>query len=120
MVTTPKPPAPIDKSPFGPSVLAWIVSAKFERHLPTYRHQEMLVAPLGIWLSRPLLWKLLLGSAVCLKPLAARLLEELLRSYVVQGDETPVRYLGGVPGQSSLGYLFGYAGDAQHPFLYYD
>jgi transposase len=80
----------------------------------------MLVAPLGIWLSRPLLWKLLLGSAVCLKPLATRLLEELLRSYVVQGDETPVRYLGGVRGQSSLGYLFGYAGDAEHPFLYYD
>lgn len=120
VVTTQKPPAPIDKSPFGPSVLAWIVSAKFERHLPTYRHQEMLVAPLGIWLSRPLLWKLLLGSAVCLKPLATRLLKELLRSYVVQGDETPVRYLGGVRGQSSLGYLFGYAGDAEHPFLYYD
>jgi transposase/uncharacterized coiled-coil protein SlyX len=44
VVTTSKPPAPIDKSPFGASVLAWIVSAKFERHLPTYRHQEMLVA----------------------------------------------------------------------------
>lgn len=120
VVTTDKPPAPIDKSPFGASVLAWIVSAKFERHLPTYRHQEMLVGPLGLWLSRPLLWKLLSGTALCLKPLAARLLEELLQSYVLQADETPVRYLGEAIGRSSLGYMFGYAGDAEHPFLYYD
>lgn len=120
VVTTEKPPAPIDKSPFGPSVLAWIVSAKFERHLPTYRHQEMLVGPLGLWLSRPLLWKLLSGTARCLKPLVVLSREEILQSYVVQADETPVRYLGGKPGQSSQGYLFGYAGDVEHRFLYYD
>jgi transposase len=120
VVTTPKPPQPIEKSPFGASVLAWITSAKFERHLPTYRHQEMLVGPLGLWLSRPLLWKLLAGTAVCLKPLALLLREEILQSYVVQVDETPVRYLGGKPGKSSLGYLFGYAGDAEHRCLFYD
>jgi len=120
VVTTEKPPVPIDKSPFGASVLAWIVSAKFERHLPTYRHQEMLVGPLGLWLSRPLLWKLLSGTALCLKPLVARMREEILQSFVTQADETPVRYLGGVPGKSSQGYLFGYAGDAAHQFLYYD
>jgi transposase len=120
VVTTEKPPAPIDKSPFGASVLAWIVSAKFERHLPTYRHQEMLVGPLGLWLSRPLLWKLLAGTALCLKALAARLLEEILKSYVVQADETPVRYLGDERGESLLGYLFAYGGDLEHRFLYYD
>jgi transposase len=120
VVTTPKPPTPIEKSPFGASVLAWITSAKFERHLPTYRHQEMLVGPLGLWLSRPLLWKLLAGTALCLKPLASLLREKILKSFVVQADETPVRYLGEEPGKSSLGYLFGYAGDAEHRFLVYD
>lgn len=120
VVTTAKPPVPIDKSPFGASVLAWIVSAKFERHLPTYRHQEMLIGPLGVWLSRPLLWKLLAGTAQCLKPIVALVLDEILKSFVVQADETPVRYLGGVPGKSSQGYLFGYAGDAAHQFLYFD
>lgn len=120
IVTTAKPPTPIDKSPFGASLLAWIVSAKFERHLPTYRHQEMLVAPLGLWLSRGLLWKLLAGTARCLKPLVAQSLDEILASYVVQADETPVRYLGEEPGKSSQGYLFGYAGDAEHRFLSYD
>jgi transposase len=120
LVTTPKPPQPIEKSPFGASVLAWITSAKFERHLPTYRHQEMLIGPLGVWLSRPLLWKLLAGTAVCLKPLVEWLKKEILQSFVLQADETPVRYLGGEPGKSSLGYLFGYAGDAEHRFLVYD
>jgi hypothetical protein len=80
----------------------------------------MLVGPLGIWLSRPLLWKLLAGTARCLKPLALLLQKEILKSFVVQADETPVRYLGEEPGKSSLGYLFGYAGDAEHRFLVYD
>jgi transposase len=118
--TTPKPPQPIEKSPFGASVLAWITSAKFERHLPTYRHQEMLIGPLGLWLSRPLLWKLLAGTARCLKPLVEWLRKEILQSFVLQVDETPVRYLGAQPGKSSQGYLFGYAGDAEHRFLVYD
>jgi len=120
VVTTSKPPAPIEKSPFGASLLAWIISSKFERHLPTYRHQEMLLAPLGLWLSRPLLCQLLKGSARALKPLAERLLLEILLSYVVQADETKVRYLGGQPGKASLGYLFGYGGDADHRYLWYD
>jgi transposase len=120
VVTTSKPPAPIEKSPFGASLLAWIISSKFERHLPTYRHQEMLLAPLGLWLSRPLLCQLLKGSARALKPLAERLLLEILLSYVLQADETKVRYLGGQPGKASLGYLFGYGGDADHRYLWYD
>jgi transposase/uncharacterized coiled-coil protein SlyX len=120
MVTTSKPPVPLEKSPFGASVLAWIIAAKHERHLPTYRHQEMLLEPLGLWLSRPLLARLLQGSARVLRPLAECGLREILRSYVTQADETPVKYLGGEPGKASTGYLFGYAGDAEHRFLYYD
>jgi transposase/uncharacterized coiled-coil protein SlyX len=120
MQTTIKPPTPLEKSPFGASVLAWLISAKFERHLPTYRHQEMLLEPLGLWLSRPLLAKLLRGSAQVLRPLAARVLRELLASHVIQVDETPVKYLGHERGKSSTGYLFGYAGDAEHRFLFYD
>ena len=120
MHTTTKPPAPMEKSPFGASVLAWIISAKFERHLPTYRHQEMLLEPLGMWLSRPLLANLLRGSAGVLRPLVECGLHEILRSYVIQADETPVKYLGDEKGKASTGYLFGYAGDAEHRLLYYD
>lgn len=54
MQTTTKPPKPLEKSPFGASVLALMIAWKFERHLPTYRQQEMFLAPLRMWLSRPL------------------------------------------------------------------
>jgi hypothetical protein len=70
--------------------------------------------------SRPLLAKLLRGSAQVLRPLAARVLREILASAVIQADETPVKYLGHERGKSSTGYLFGYAGDAEHRFLFYD
>jgi hypothetical protein len=39
---------------------------------------------------------------------------------VIQAVETPVKYLGHERGKSSTGYLFGYAGDAEHRFLFYD
>ena len=120
VVTTTKPTAPIEKSPFGASVLAWITAAKFERHMPLYREQEMLLEPLGMWLSRPLLCNLLKGTARALKPLADQLLAEILKSSVVQVDETPVRFLPGEAGKSRLGYLSGYAGDEEHRFLWYD
>lgn len=120
MLTTPKPPTPLEKSPFGASVLAWLIDAKINRHSTLYRQQEILLEPLGIWLSRALLASLLGGSANVLRPLAEYALELILQSDVVQADETPMKYLGGEPGKSSTGYLFGYAGDAERRFLYYD
>ncbi len=120
VVTTTKPPAPIEKSPFGASVLAWIAATKFERHMPLYREQEMLLEPLGMWLSRPLLCNLLKGTARALKPLADQLLVEILKSVVVQADESPVRFLPGETGKSRLGYLSGYTGDEDYRFLWYD
>jgi transposase len=120
MQTTTRPPKPLEKSPFGASVLALMIAWKFERHLPTYRQQEMFLAPLGLWLSRPLIASLLQGSANELRPLADCLLQEILLSHVVQADETPIQYLGAEKGKSSTGYLFGYAGDAEHRFLFYD
>ncbi|MBL8828060.1 MAG: transposase [Planctomycetaceae bacterium] len=110
LITTSKPPKPLEKSAFGASVLAWIIAAKFERHLPTYRQQEMLLEPLRMWLPRPLLAELLAGAARELRPLANCGLREILCSAVVQADETPVRYLGRKPGKSSTGYLFGQGG----------
>ncbi len=118
--TTMKPPAPLEKSPFGASIQAWVISAKFVRHLPTYRHQEMLLEPLGLWLSRPVLANLLCGAAGILRPLAELGLQEILKSHAVQADETRFNYLGDKRGSSSQGQLFGYAGDADHRFLYYD
>ena len=61
--TSAKPPLPIEKSPFGPSVLATILANKYARHLPLYRQQEILLGPLRLWLSRAVLCRLTRGSA---------------------------------------------------------
>jgi transposase len=59
MQTTERPPQAVEKSPFGPSILAWLVTWKFLHHLPLYRQQELLLGPLKRWLSRSLLCGLL-------------------------------------------------------------
>jgi transposase len=120
MQTSAKPPLPIEKSPFGPSVLAAIIVNKYARHLPLYRQQEHLLGPLRLWLSRSLLCRLVRGSAEALRPLAWRLLYLILKSLVVQGDETKVRYLDGVSDRAREGYFWGFAGDNEHRYVAYD
>jgi transposase len=120
VVTTQKPPQAVEKSPFGASLLAWLVVAKFARHLPVYRHQEILLGPLKLWLSRTLLCGLLRATAETLRPLEARLREYVLASALLQADETPVRFLGKLLGRAALGYIWAYAGDDEHPYVFYD
>jgi len=118
--TSAKPPLPIEKSPFGPSVLATIAVDKYARHLPLYREQEHLLGPLRTWLSRALLCRLVRGTAEALRPLALRLLELILSGIVIQGDETTVRYLNGLSDRALLGYFWGFAGDSEHHYVAFD
>ena len=120
MQTSAKPPVPIEKSPFGPSVLATIAVYKYARHMSLYREQEQLLGPLRLWLSRPLLCRLVRGTALALRPLARRLLELILSSYVIQGDETTVRYLSSLSERALLGYFWGFAGDCEHRYVAFD
>jgi transposase len=120
VLTTSKPPQAIEKSPFGASVLAWLVTAKFTRHLPTYRQQEILLDPVKRWLSRSLLCRLLGGTAKALLPLHDWLRARVLQSYVLGADETTLRVLGLKAGEAALAYLWAYAGDVDHPYVYYD
>jgi len=120
MVTTQKPPQAVEKSPFGPSILAWLVTWKFLHHLPVYRQQELLLGPLKRWLSRALLCGLLGRTALALRPLERLIRQRVLASAVVNADETPVRMLKPGHGKTITGYISGYAGDADHPFVFYD
>jgi len=120
VVTTQKLPQAVEKSPFGASVLAWLVVAKFERHLPVYRHQEMLLGPLKLWLSRTLLCGLLRATAGALRPLERRIIEHVLQNNVLQVDETHTRFLRKRLGKAAQGYLFGYAGVDRHRYIFYD
>lgn len=120
MVTTARPPQAVEKSPFGASVLAWLVTWKFLHHLPVYRQQELLLGPLKRWLSRSLLCGLLGRTALALRPLERLIRQRVLHSAVVNADETPVRMLKPGHGKTITGYLSGYAGDAEHRYVFYD
>ena len=120
MVTTQRPPQALEKSPFGPSVLAWLVTWKFLHHLPVYRQQELLLGPLKRWLSRSLLCGLLRQTASAVRPLERLIREQVLASAAINADETEVRMLKPGRGKAITGYLSGYAGDADHPWVFYD
>jgi transposase len=120
MVTTQRPPQAVEKSPFGPSILAWLVTWKFLHHLPVYRQQELLLGPLKRWLSRALLCGLLGRTAQALRPLERLIRQQVLASVVVNADETEVRMLKPGHGKAITGYLSGYAGDADHRYVFYD
>lgn len=93
LVTTERPPQAVEKSPFGPSVLAWLVTWKFLHHLPVYRQQELLLGPLKRWLSRALLCGLLGRTAQALRPLERLIRQQVLASIVINADETEVKML---------------------------
>ena len=120
MVTTQRPPQAVEKSPFGPSVLAWLVTWKFLHHLPVYRQQELLLGPLKRWLSRALLCGLLARTAQALRPLERLIRQRVIDSIVINADETEVRMLKPGHGKTIKGYLSGYAGDADHRYVFYD
>jgi len=120
VVTTEKPPQAVEKSPFGPSVLAGLVTWKFLHHLPLYRQQELLLGPMKQWLSRPLLCGLLRRTAVALRPLERLIRQQVLKGAVINADETPVKMLKPGHGRTVTGYVTGYAGDVDHRFVFYD
>jgi len=119
IVTAPKPPQPIDKGLPGPGLLAHVVTCKYADRLPLHR-QEAMLARQGVELSRSTLCDWMAAAADLLTPLHAWTLAQVLRSRVVQTDETrvPVQE----PGQAKTksGRLWVYLGDREHPFTVYD
>ena len=120
MATPPRPPQAVEKSPFGASVQALLVTNKFLHHLPTYRQQEQLLGPMKRWLSRPLMCGLLASTAQALLPLVRLLQQQVLTSAVINVDETTVPVLKPGRRKAAKAYLWGYAGDADHRYVFYD
>jgi len=120
MQTTERPPQAVEKSPFGASILAWLVTWKFLHHLPVYRQQELLLGPLKRWLSRALLCGLLGRTALALRPLKRLIQQRVLAGVIIHVDETEVRMLKPGHGKTITGYVTGYAGDEDHRYVFYD
>ncbi len=59
-------------------------------------------------------------TALALRPLERLIRQRVLASAVINADETEVRMLKPGHGKTITGYLSGYAGDADHRYVFYD
>lgn len=106
VTVAPLPPGPIDKGMPGPGLLAQIVLAKYDDHLPLYRQQQQF-ARLGVSFSRQRLSDWVEGAASLAQIVVARMKQHLLEGDYLQVDETPVKVLDPeVKGKCATGYLW--------------
>ena len=86
------PPVLLPKSIATPGLIAHVIIAKYEDHLPLYR-QEAMWRRLDVDLARSTLCNWVLKTAEALEPLMPVLQSTLLAQGYVQADETPVQIM---------------------------
>jgi transposase len=103
----PMPAQMIDKGIPAPGLLAQVVVAKHDDHLPLYRQTEI-YARSGVHIPRSSMaqWSGICG--VRLTPLADALKDFILGHNVVHADETPVKLLAPGKGKTSRAYVWVY------------
>jgi len=103
----PMPAQMIDKGIPAPGLLAQVVVAKHDDHLPLYRQSEI-YARSGVHIPRSSMaqWSGICG--VRLTPLADALKDFILGHDVVHADETPIKLLAPGKGKTSRAYVWVY------------
>ena len=97
----------IDKGLPAPGLLAQVVVAKYDDHLPLYR-QEEIYARSGVHLARSTMAQWVGVCGVRLAPLAEALKDHILTQRVVHADETPVALLAPGKGKTHRAYMWVY------------
>jgi len=92
MVQCPAPTRPIPGSLAGPSLLAFILVAKYDDHLPLYRLNEIF-ARMGADIPNSTLAGWCGGAMRTLAPLVALIRAEVLACDLLHADDTPIRVL---------------------------
>jgi hypothetical protein len=111
VVQTPAPHHTIARGRAGPGLLAHIVVAKFDDHLPLYRQAEI-YAREGVTLETSTLSGWVGATAAALMPLVDLLRREVIAgSTVLHGDDTPVPVLAPGTGKTKTGRLWTYVRD---------
>lgn len=102
----PLPPTPVEKGYPGPGLIAQVMLAKYDDHLPLYR-QEQQFARLGVNFPRQMLCDWVEHGATWLQPVVRQMKVELLAGDYLQVDETPVKVMDPeVKGKCATGYLW--------------
>jgi len=107
LVQAPVAPHVIDKGIPTSGLLAQVLVAKFQDHLPLYR-QEQIFGRAGLPIPRSTLAQWVGECGVQLQPLAEALGAELRRHDVLHADETPVAMLKPGLGKTHRAYLWSY------------
>jgi transposase len=107
VLTAPGPERVLPKSMAGPSLLAWVVNAKFGDHLPYYRLERILERE-GAAVSRATLCNWMRGCTELLQPIANEILRQILAGDYVQTDDTSKRIQRGKQGASRFGHVWVY------------
>jgi transposase len=115
VTTAPTAPAPIPGGLPTAGLLGAILVNKFTMHIPLYRQQDEL-ARAGIFFPRSTLCDWVAQCGELLKPLADLMHEEVLKSRIIQGDETPVPVLDRSRDSTKKGYIWTTIGDRDHPY----
>jgi len=111
VVIAPPPAKPIAGGLPGFGLLADVLVKKYVEHMPLHRMREayqragpnLPVSTLADWVA---------AGAEALGPIAQEIRRQVLRSYVVQVDDTPLTVLDrGHPGGSKRGAMFAYLGE---------
>jgi transposase len=111
VLTAPPVPAIVEKGKPGPGLLAQVLISKYQDHLPLHR-QEAIFARQGAAIARSTMCDWVGASADWLKPLVELSHEAVLRSFVVQADDTPVLCLENTEGRGKArAALWVYVGD---------
>jgi transposase len=104
------PSRPIERGLAGPGLLAHVLVAKLNDHLPLYR-QSAIYAREGVELDRSQLAKWVGQSAKSLQPLVDTLRRHVMAATKLHADDTPVPVLAPGNGKTKTGRLWVYVRD---------
>ena len=92
IVQEPAPSRPIPRSMAGPNLLAYVLTSKFDDHVPLYRQNEIF-ARMGADIPDTTLVDWCGGAMKTLAPLIEKIEAEIMASDLLHADDTPIRVL---------------------------
>ena len=92
IVQEPAPNRPIPRSMAGPNLLAYILTSKFDDHVPLYRQNEIF-ARMGADIPDTTMVDWCGGAMKALAPLIEKIEAEIMASDLLHADDTPIRVL---------------------------
>jgi transposase len=119
VIAAAKPAMPIAKGLPGPGLLAHLIVSKYTDHLPLHR-LERIYERQGVFLHRSTLSGWLAACAQLLRPLYDLMVSVVLQSRALHTDDTPVKLQDPITHHLSTARLWGYLGDAAHPYHVFD